>query len=262
MIALVDFDSIIYNSVYRVVSYAEIKEMLLVHPKEVVKEWFMDEVLNRSINRCENDLLKMQNYLSEVFPYELTDVELYITKCSNNFRKQLSDEYKAKRKRNNYVGMVRAYYAKGIAIWSDTLEADDLIADRAKEIGLDKCLVISIDKDLKTIGGYYWSYYQQKVKDENGEFIVDENGISLKEYKQKQVMAISPKDADNFFWGQMLMGDSADGIKGVKGIGAKRAEKLLEATKCNFVAVARQYLEKHTKQEFKTNYQLLKLGTR
>jgi len=35
------------------------------------------------------------------------------------------------------------------AKYSDTLEADDLVAIRARELGVKNCIVVSPDKDLK-----------------------------------------------------------------------------------------------------------------
>jgi 5'-3' exonuclease len=38
---------------------------------------------------------------------------------------------------------------------------------------------------------------------------------------------VSPEEADHWFWTQCLTGDPVDGYKGVPGIGAKGAEKIL-----------------------------------
>ena len=73
-------------------------------------------------------------------------------------------------------------------------------------------------------------------------------------------MYISSKEADLYFWSQMLIGDSSDNIKGVKGIGVKKADKILESTKSPKIAVARAYIKSNQKEDYKINYQLLKLG--
>jgi len=41
-------------------------------------------------------------------------------------------------------------------------------------------------------------------------------------------LSVSPRDALRFFYYQLLVGDSADNIKGAKGIGPKKAERILE----------------------------------
>lgn len=262
MIALIDFDSILYKAVYKIVSIQEMKSAILKYGKDGAKDWLLEEVYNEGINRCENSTLKMLEYLEENFIHEITGYEIFLTSCSKSFRKSLTKTYKAKRKSNPYVKLIREDYINNGAIHSEIYEADDLIADRAKELGVDNYIIVSADKDLKTIGGYVWSYYTQRTKDSQGDYIQLENGIFETEYKQKYPEFITNDEADYFFWQQMLQGDATDGIDGIKGIGPKKAEKLLDATKCRFMCVAREYLTKSTKEQFKTNYQLLKLGSR
>ena len=76
---------------------------------------------------------------------------------------------------------------------SDELEADDLIAIKAKELGDGNFIIVSPDKDLKQIGGYFWSYYSQRVKDEFGFYVQNEFGFYETEYKQKEVLTYLQK---------------------------------------------------------------------
>ena len=260
MTALIDLDSILYQSVYKCVSIKQIRELLQKGSKEDVKQAFRQLILDEAINRTENKLLHILTYLNSVHFEEIDQSELYITTCSNNFRNKLTDNYKAKRKKNNYVWMVREYYRNNGAFFSDTLEADDLIADRCKELNTDEYVIVSIDKDLRTIGGYIWSYYQQKSKDIDGNYILNENGGFEKEYKQKNIEFVTDKQATSFFYQQMLMGDATDNIIGLKGIGVKRSEKLINASKNEFITVAREYIKRGRKEDFKLNHRLLKLG--
>lgn len=259
MIALIDFDSILYTSVYKVLSFSQIREGIENY-KDNAREWFEQTVLDESINRAENQILKIANKLQDMMQVEISGIELYITTCRNSFRKELEPTYKAKRKRNKWVSLLREYYLLNGAISSDTHEADDLIADRAKELGKENCIVVSIDKDLKQIGGWYWSYYRQALKDMDGEYILDENGNKEFDYKYHEVEWITDDYANKHFWKQMLTGDSVDNIKGVKGIGDKRADKMLNNVKNPFISVARCYLAKADKEQFRTTYKLLKLG--
>jgi len=260
MTALIDLDSILYKAVYKVVSISEMREAIKNYGKEAAKQWLKEEVYNEGINRCENELLKMQQYLSSIFFEEITNYELFITTCSNSFRKQISKTYKSNRKKNKYVWLLREHYRHNEARSSDRLEADDLIAIKAQEIGKGNYIIVSIDKDLKQIGGYYWSYYKIRSKDSFGDYISNEFGFYETEYQQKQVDFISDDEANKFFWSQMLIGDSSDNIKGVKRIGIKTAEKILNNTTVPWIATARKYIEKGQKEDFKINYQLLKLG--
>src|SRR5690606_11297416 len=129
----------------------------------------------------------------------------------------------------------------------------------AKELGVGNYIVVSLDKDLKQIGGYFWSYYKTPVRDENGEIQLNEYGNPEKEYKQKTVEYISESEAKKLFWKQMLMGDPADNIKGLHRVGEKTAEKILLASPVEWFATAREYIKRNQKEDFKINYKLLKL---
>ena len=264
MTALIDLDSILYQAVYKVVSLWEMRDAIEKYGKENARTWLNEQVLNEGVNRCENRLLQIQNYISDIMFEEITSYELFITTCENSFRKELTTTYKANRKTNKYVWLLRGHYQMtNNAFYSDTLEADDLINIRAKELGRDNYVVVSLDKDLKQIGGYFWSYYRQKEKDTQGNVIMQTNDLGLElpvmEYKQKEVEYISDEQANKYFWSQMLTGDTSDNIKGLHRIGSKTAEKILSNTKCNWVAVARKYIEKNQKKYWYINYQLLKL---
>lgn len=264
MVALIDFDSILYQSVYKIVSFTQMRDAIEKYEKEGARLWLKEEISNEATNRCENTLLKMQEYLQSIMPFgeEITSVELFITTCSNSFRKKLTKTYKANRKKNKWVDMVRnEYMMQNMAKYSDTLEADDLISIRANQLGLGNCIVVSIDKDLKQIGGYFWSYQQQKEKDVNGDFVLDEYGNPEKSYKYKEVEYISKEKANYLFWQQMLMGDTSDNIKGLHRVGIKTAEKILKDSKVHWIKAAREYIKRNQKTDWKINYQLLKLKT-
>ena len=251
-IALIDLDSILYQSVYKCVSISQIREILHQGSKDNIRHLYLDFILNESINRVENKILNMMTYLNDIHINEVDTIELYITTCSKNFRNDISKDYKKSRKKNKYVWMLRNYYINNEAFFSDTLEADDLIADRCKELDVNDYVVVSIDKDLRTIGGYYWSPFQQKIKDS------DNNPIT--EYKNKTVEYITSEKADGFLWQQMLMGDKSDDIIGLKGIGVKKSNDIILKANNNFITVAREYIKRGRKQDFYKNYKLLKLG--
>lgn len=258
-IALIDFDSVLYESVYRIVSFRQIKDALNKFGKEGAKQWLLEEVYNEGLNRAENQLLKMQNYLDDIFFDEIESYEIFITTCENSFRKSLCSTYKANRKKNPYVFLLREHYRHNNAFSHQELEADDLISIRAKELGVGNYVIVSLDKDLKQIGGYYWSYYKIKSKDMDGNFIFDDYDNHVKEYRQKQVEFISLKKAEYLFWLSMLMGDASDNIKGLHRVGEKTAEKILADSTVHWIRVAREYIKRKQKQDFKINYQLLKL---
>jgi DNA polymerase-1 len=45
--------------------------------------------------------------------------------------------------------------------------------------------------------------------------------------REARIYNVSLEEADRFFWTQLLVGDTTDNIKGVPGIGPKKAEALL-----------------------------------
>lgn len=260
MVGLIDLDSLLYTAVYKVVSISQMRDAIKKYGKSGARQWLYEEVYNEGINRCENQMLQIQNHLGTIFFDEIKSFELFITTCSRSFRKEIYPEYKAQRKRNNYVWLLREHYLNNGAKHSDFLEADDLMAVRAGQLGIGNFITISIDKDLKQLGGYYWSYYKTKSRDMQGNFIENEHGGFEMEYKQKTVDFISNDMADFLFWEQMLVGDASDNIKGIHGIGPVKAKKILEPSPNRFIAVAREYLKRDKKDDFRITYKLLKLG--
>ena len=246
---LLDLDSFLYKSIWKCISFTEIRNILEL--SEYPRDVYESEVVRLSLNRLNDSVREITNHIEEIHD-ELYRTELFITTCDNNFRYDIEPTYKSNRKKNKYVELLREHLKKGHAQYSDTLEADDLIAIRAKELGVDNCIVVSIDKDMKTIGGYYFSPYQIRFK--------DENGYNHKVYKQQKVQLIKQDEADRFFYTQMLTGDSVDNIKGLKGYGVKKAEKVLKNSSNYFISVAREFISKGQKDEFWKNYKLLKLG--
>ena len=86
------------------------------------------------------------------------------------------------------------------------LEADDVMGILATHPTLmpGKKVIISIDKDLTQIPGWY-----------------------LNPDKHTKAVKIAAKDGDYFHLMQTLQGDPVDGYKGCPGIGPKKAEKIL-----------------------------------
>ena len=94
----------------------------------------------------------------------------------------------------------------------------------------------------------------------------DELGFK-KPTRRKGLSHTSKKESVCFLATQMLMGDSGDGIKGVKGIGKVKAGKILKDCTNQF-SYLRRITEQYDKAfgedariELMKNYRLLKLGT-
>ena len=86
------------------------------------------------------------------------------------------------------------------------IEADDVLGIMSTmEPG--RCVICSIDKDLKQIPGWHYNWN-----------------------KMGKPQWITQEDGDFWFYYQILVGDTADGYKGCPGMGDKRTRKLLEDT--------------------------------
>lgn len=158
------------------------------------------------------DLLISQtdDYLKNI----LIDVEadkfigcLTIGKC---FRYDIYPEYKANRKdkpKMPYISLVKEYLKDKYGfIFHKNYEADDLCHTLRKNYSQFNPIVISPDKDILGLEG---NNYDPK----NRVFI--SNDVEQAEYN---------------FWTQMIVGDTADNIKGLPGKGPAYAKKALEGS--------------------------------
>ena len=142
-----------------------------------------------------------------------TDDEVRVAvKGKGNFRKDLYPAYKGNRpvladdvkERLNYGHTFMK--EKWNAVQADGMEADDLVsiwAYEAREME-EQYVVVGIDKDLKQIPGNHYNF-GKKIHD----FVDDDQ-------------------ADYNLMLQCLTGDTSDNIPGIKGIGPKKAEKILK----------------------------------
>jgi len=154
-----------------------------------IAAWRMDELLK--------DILEA---------VQATEFQIYLTASNDTtaFRKQVYPEYKGNRKapRPVHYEKLREYLVAvhGASI-STTIEADDAIGIDSRNT--PNCIIVSIDKDLLQIPGKHYNFVKREFKEVN-------------EYEGLY-----------FFYKQLLMGDKADNIKGIDGIGEKKAERIL-----------------------------------
>lgn len=249
-IALFDFDSHIYHSVYRIVSISDIKALLNVERESMSfperKQRAFEYIVEEAYSRMQEKTLKIYNAIEELnknaspeYHINLMSFEYYITYCKNSIRKNISSHYKSNRKPNKYVSALRSkLIEESTVIFHDEYEADDLIADRAKELreqGVNY-LIISIDKDLKQIPGYHYSYYTDKFKDEDGNEYTKMRGLHFtNDFESYKMLAF-----------QVIAGDSGDRVKGVPGLGIKKTNAILQncKTRKDFLnTVVRTYIK-------------------
>lgn len=160
---------------------------------------------DKTVDDCYEVIDMVYANIIEDMPNNCNDIESYVG-GEGNFRFDIYPEYKANRKDLEKPKYLKQAYAYLVHFWNGTVvngvEADDIVAIRATELG-DDCVIVGIDKDLRQIAGTHYNW------------------------KKREFETITPEQADYNFWMQMLTGDTSDNIKGVKGIGPKKAEKLL-----------------------------------
>lgn len=248
---LFDYDSLIYKCVYRIVDIQTIKQWFA---QGKTKDWMREEI----VTQCKNRLCNMGDYLFTTIEdtgIMIGSVEYYITNAPKSIRRQISPIYKSNRKPNKWVNAIRKYLIEmDFAVTHPEYEADDLIFDRALELGEQNCIILTMDKDLKQIPGIHFNYYRPKVVNEQGEKISgDCVGLSV----------VTKEESEYTFWLSMLTGDHGDNIKGIKGLGPKKGEAILKGKIDLKETVINQYkgfYGANWETEYKTNYRLLGLG--
>ena len=148
------------------------------------------------------------------------DIIMCFTCDHDNFRKKILPTYKDNRKgkmKPICYGAVRDWVRKNyFSLQRNALEADDLcgiLSTRFK----DDAVVISGDKDFRSIPGYFYDFI-------HGDLIHS-----------------TVEEANYWHLIQTLAGDTADNYKGCPGIGIKRAEKLLKSKGATWDTVVRAF---------------------
>ncbi len=237
MILLIDADSLVYAACIR-------------SKREGSDDKFYRNIED-SIAKFDEQYMKIVNDLEELYDIE----KIYTFNGSKgNFRKLLTKTYKANRNdtvlppllskmhqfvRKEYNGL----YAYGV-------ETDDLVAkywhDISSEVGRDKVMIVSIDKDYKQFPCLIYNYH----------------------YKHRVVYDITEQDAMYNFYEQMIMGDGADNVNYFKGKGKAYAKKLYSSCNTKFCYVKNLYklfkeqYKGKAKQKYIECYNLLKLRTK
>ncbi len=156
---------------------------------------------------------KIQGILDET---GCTDYELHFTAGRTSFRyTKVNPEYKANRTDRTPIGIfdikkmfVEAEPDKAF-IWYEW-EADDIVVAK-KAQWPDKYLLVALDKDvLYSLEGTHFNYYSSTLYN-----------------KEMHFFEVTAEQALKHHYLQTLTGDAGDGVIGLKGIGPKKAEKIL-----------------------------------
>ena len=131
----------------------------------------------------------------------------------NNFRIDFYSDYKntpsrKKSKENNpyYFELRQILLDEDRVVPATGMEADDLVRIWAEEARAEEkqFVVASVDKDLQCIAGHHYIIHRDEL------------------------IHVTEDQADKHYWTQILTGDAVDNIRGLKGIGPKKAERILE----------------------------------
>jgi DNA polymerase-1 len=150
---------------------------------------------------------------------------------SHNFRKDVYPLYKSNRKDKRKPVAYKSVKQWVTDNWTTyvrpSLEGDDIlgILSTSQKIIRGQKIIISVDKDFKTIPGYFFN-----------------------PDKDVQPVFITQEAADYMHMYQTLTGDATDGYPGLPGCGPKGAEKVLEDDP-SWEAVVEAYIKKGLTEE-------------
>ena len=162
-------------------------------------------------DRAEYAAYSAGSYLSDLISdlYILIDDEpeyrVFLT-GKGNFRHEYAvtagyKENRKDKKKPEHLAVIRQYLIdEWKAIVSDEEEADDLIAIAATQ---QPSIIVSTDKDFDQVPGKHFNPNTGRLYD------------------------VSEEDAVKFLYEQILTGDRADNIMGIKGVGPVKAKKAL-----------------------------------
>lgn len=202
------------------------------------KDKTIEKTLDECIEHCDSLIDNMNKAIfCEYFTGFLTK-----GKC---FRYNVYPEYKGNRKYDNmptYLKEVREHLMKHYNFtYCEGFEADDLVVSY-KQQSKDECIIISPDKDILNLEGIHYNP------------------------RKNEYVATDKDTADLYFWKSMVIGDSTDNIKGIKGVGPAGADKLVK-NKGLFSSLKATVLDKYCEvfgdeegiTQFYINYKCLKI---
>ena len=211
MKVIFDADSLIYASCFKKKDDREFPEDLF------------ETDVNVAFNKFEVSFERLLDFLEEQVN---VDEVVFCNGSKNNFRKDISATYKLNRtqKRPEILpllhDMVKLEYN---SIYGDGVETDDVVAtlwaEEVEKNGIDSVVIMSLDKDYKQFPCWFYDY----------------------NYKKRELVKISEQEANENFYSQMIVGDSADNIKVCKGYGKVYAQKLFKDAKNKYSLMNRTY---------------------
>lgn len=177
--------------------------------------WFLSTNLAQARDMWDSQIRSISEHLG-------SDDIVVVLSGARDFRRELDSTYKgnrkAKRKPLGYLHMKEWLQERhpGRVVSQDALEADDYLGILATTPNAPERIIVSDDKDLKTIPGRL--------------------------YRMGELFSISIDEAEYNWFCQTLTGDPADGYKGCPGVGEVKAKAILSKPGCRWENVRRAYL--------------------
>jgi len=245
-ILLIDFDTMIYTACLQ----CEREEILLPKSFYTKEEW--ENIINNPTYDSDNNSIREIDYeeVDELIQDKLNYVmdrtgtscyEAHLTLGQDNFRYDVYPKYKANRVKNRTPAGLsetkRRWIEKEPYVYGHKeIEADDAVVAKYRAYP-DRYILCAMDKDvLYSVEGKHFNYY-----------------VSLKYDIDMRWVEVSKEQVERHKYMQCLIGDTVDNIKGCKGIGKKRALKLLDSVTPDkyFEVTLKTFLEKgHTEEYF------------
>jgi len=126
--------------------------------------------------------------------------------CKENYRKKVDLSYKANRTSDKpkFFNELIDHIQENLNVQNRRgIETDDLVVKYHEYYGKDGSIIISIDKDYNQCEGLIWSY------------------------KKRELIVVNKAASLYNFYSQMIIGDTADNVNYIKGVGVKWCEKNL-----------------------------------
>lgn len=221
--------------------------LVIIDADSMIYASAMSDSLSEAKEKLDNKLNLSLNEIEDLGYF----VEEFIV-CSGsygNFRNFISSSYKSNRdsKKPQYLLELQKYCrVNWLSKYVLGVETDDVVAsywNKAYYEGKITPIIVSIDKD----------YLQFPA--------------TIYNYERKTLVTIKEEDSNRNFYTQMLVGDTADNVKGVKGCGVKCSEKTLSKLNSKYSmsrAVYELYIKAYkgkSNMRYRENYSLLKLRT-
>tara|TARA_R110000803_G_scaffold104705_1_gene172881 strand:+ start:5958 stop:6671 length:714 start_codon:yes stop_codon:yes gene_type:complete len=236
MILLVDADSLIFASCYR-------------KRQQPDDEKYYTEISDARA-KFDEQFMGIVNHLEDIYPI---DKVLTFSGSKGNFRKLITNKYKANRKKQELPPLLQEMHdfvkEQYDSIYGYGVETDDVVArywyNISRDIGRDEVMIVSIDKDYKQFPCLMYNYH----------------------YKHKEIYDISEDQAMYNFYEQCIIGDTADNVNYFKGKGKRFAEKYFADCQTSYQYTRKLYelfKEKYkgkARQKYVECYNLLKLRT-